>query len=130
MFIAVLSDYNTIITIIPPILTSILAGMVAMKKSKVSHIKTVTEMQVKALEIVSKAEEKMREEIRMDLEIVKAENRALKLEIDELKNEAKKRSELIDAMKTEIISLKATIIAYKKQIILMEKINKDNCNLD
>ena len=52
------------LTIIPPIITSILAYAVAIKKSKLAQAKVITEIQLKALEVVSSSEQKMREEMR------------------------------------------------------------------
>lgn len=121
-------DYSNILTIIPPIVTSILTWIVASKKSRVSYLKLITDVQVKALDVVSKSEEKMREEIRKDLELVKKENEQLRNEIDDLKKQIEKRTILISDLEKEITSLKATIAIYEKQISILSKIsNIHNC---
>jgi predicted phage gp36 major capsid-like protein len=53
-----------------------------MRRSKLVQLKTISEIQAKAIELVQKAEESMRQELRKEIERIREENEELKKKIE------------------------------------------------
>ena len=101
---------STVLTIIPPLIASVFAYIIANKRAKLQYANTVTNIQTRALEIVSSSEEKMRMEIRSDLLAVREENTKYRAELSDL------RIKLDDA--TKLLS-KLSSLAYKRISLVM-----------
>lgn len=106
----------TIITIIPPVLASILTYLVAMRRSNIVRVKTLSDMQANSIELVQKAEEQMRLDLRKDIDEIKAENKALRDEVDNLKTQRNVSENVANLLKQEVNSLKTSVEAYKRII--------------
>jgi hypothetical protein len=104
---------GTILTIVPPIVASVLAYMVATKRSRLLQLKTISEIQSKAIELVQKAEEQMRIELRKDIERIREENETLKKKVAQLETQRDASDALTNALKQEIASLKEALHHYK-----------------
>ena len=118
------------LSVIPPIIAAILTYIVANKRARIQYAKIVSDMQSKAVEIVSAQEEKMRKEIWNELSVVRSENKALREEMLDLKTKLQVAHELTDIMREEITSLKSALELTKeeagrskKRIIELENIN-------
>jgi chromosome segregation ATPase len=109
------------------IIPSILAWFVAQKRAKIAYTKVITEVQIKALDVVSKSEQTMREEIRKEIEIIKKENTDLRAEISSLRIQLSEKSTLIETMKGEILALQSTISTYEKQIGMLKDVESMGC---
>jgi len=107
---------QTTLTIIPPIVASILGYILAMKRSKITQIKTITEIQTKAIELVQKAEEQMRSELRTDINRIRDENESLRKRIEVLDAQRNASDTLSTTLKEEIHKLRETLDHYKKII--------------
>lgn len=120
---------GTIITIIPPILAAILTYLVAQKRSRIAQLKTVSEIQAKAIELVQKSEESIRSELRKDIERIRLENESLKKRIEVLDNQRDASDQLSITLKDEIRALRETLDHYKKIVdenkIVMESNQKE-----
>lgn len=106
-------DGITLITIIPPIVASLFTFIVAIRKSRTLHIKTISEIQSSAIEIVQRAEEQMRLELRKDIDALKTENISLKEKVQDLEDQKKDNDNLINTLRSEIATLKGAIDLYK-----------------
>jgi hypothetical protein len=113
---------TTIITIFPPILASVLTYAIAVKRSKLIQLKTIAEIQSKAIELVQRSEEQMRLELRQDIDRIRQENDILKKKIEMLESQCIANDQLIVTMREEIKSLKETVEYYKT--IVNEKKSK------
>lgn len=102
------------LTIIPPIIASILTYVVAMKRAKLIQIKTIAEIQAKAIELVQKAEEQMRSELRKDIERIREENETLKRKVEILETQRNESDRLSNTLKEEIHTLREALNHYKK----------------
>jgi hypothetical protein len=107
---------GTIITIIPPILASILTYAIATKRSKLTQLKTISEIQSKAIELVQKAEEQMRTELRKEIELIKEENSTLRQKISILESQRNASDRLSETLREEISALRTTVEHYKQII--------------
>ena len=116
---------TTTLTIIPPIVASIFGYILAMKRSKITQIKTITEIQTKAIELVQKAEEQMRSELRVDINRIRDENEALRKRIETLDTQRNVSDTLCVSLKDEIHKLRETLDIYKK-IIDDNKVTMDS----
>lgn len=114
---------GTILTIIPPIIASVLTYIVAAKRSKINQLKAIAEIQNKAIELVQNAEEKMRLELRQDIDKLRGENDSLRKKIDMLETQRTESDRLTNTLKLEITTLKDSIDRYK-QIIKEKKSGK------
>ncbi len=105
---------GTTITIIPPILASVLTYLIAVRRSKVVQIKTISEIQAKAIELVQKAEEQMRLELRIDIERIRKENETLMHKVETLENQRNTSDQVSNSLKEEIHTLRESLYHYKK----------------
>lgn len=106
-------DDGTIITIIPPIVAAFLTFIVATKRAKIVQLKTISEIQAKAIELVQKAEEQMRAELRKDIERIREENETLKKKIEVLESQRNASDQLSNTLKEEIHTLREALNHYK-----------------
>lgn len=120
-------DGNFLITIVPPIFAAIIAYAIARIKSnaneRIQRAKIEAELDGKAMEMVRTIVEEMRIELKAEIASLREENKELKQaasnnreEIDLLRKRLRESSELQDAMKVEIASLRATILWYEKRL--------------
>lgn len=114
---------SVFLTIIPPIIASVLAYLVANKRAKIQYANTVAGIQYKAIQIVSEAEKKLRDEIRSELVKVREENEKLRDEILTLKHRLETSNELITTLRAEIVSLKSLVDNYKEKEQLLKNKN-------
>lgn len=110
----------TLLNIIPPVAASILAFLVATKRAKIQYANTISNIQYKAIEIVSAAEQKMRSEIREELNHVRVENEKLREDLRLLYRKLEDSEELIRTLRAEILSLRSLVDTYKEQINAMK----------
>lgn len=120
---------GTILTIIPPILASVLTYAVAMKRAKLVQLKTISEIQAKAIELVQKAEEEMRNELRKEIGRIREENEELRKKIQILEDQRNASDQLSNTLKEEVKTLRDALNHYKKIVdennIVMESNQKE-----
>jgi hypothetical protein len=120
-------DGNILITIVPPIFAALIAYAIARIKSnsheRIQRAKISAEVDSKAMEMVRSIVEEMKTELKAEIAILREENKHLKNvadsnrdEIDALRRRLHESSELQDAMKIEIASLKSTIQWYERRL--------------
>lgn len=120
-------DSNIIITIVPPIFAALIAYAIARIKSnaneRIQRAKIDAEIDTRAMELVKSVMEEMRAELKAEISVLRNENKTLqdvlkqnREEIDSLQKRLRKSSELQDAMKVEIASLKNTIQWYERRL--------------
>lgn len=120
-------DGNILITIVPPIFAALIAYAIARIKSnaneRIQQAKIEAEVDSKAMEMVRGIVDEMRVELKAEIASLRSENRELKStvdsnrgEIDALQRRLRESSELQDAMKIEIASLKSTIQWYERRL--------------
>lgn len=111
----------SILHIIPPIVAAILTYIVANKKARIQHAQLLADMQTKAIETVSQAEEKMRKEIWAELQKVREDNVSMKEEMEDMRNQLIASRSLSETLKQEIVSLNHQLEIYKKRVSELEK---------
>jgi len=118
----------TILTVIPPIVASVLTYIVSNKRSRLLHAKLLAAMQSEAIEQVRLSEEKMRAEVWQELKNVREENDELKkemqsqrLEIMDLRQQLEISSEMRLKLIEQIHALEIQLSTYKNQINELEK---------
>lgn len=120
-------DGNILITIVPPIFAALIAYAIARIKSnaneRIQRAKIEAEVDSKAMEMVRSIVDEMKTELKAEISVLREENRRLKetadsnrSEIDALQRRLRESSELQDAMKIEIASLKSTIQWYERRL--------------
>lgn len=120
-------DGNLLITIVPPIFAAIIAYAIARIKSnaneRIQRAKIEAEVDNKAMEMVRSIVNEMRTELKAEIAVLREENKTLKEtqesnreEIESLQRRLHESSELQDAMKLEIASLKTTIQWYERRL--------------
>lgn len=120
---------GTLLTIIPPIIASLVTYGVAMKRSKLVQLKTISEIQSKAIDLVQKAEEEMRIELRKEIERIREENDELRKKIQTLEDQRNASDQLSNTLKEEIKTLRDALDHYRKLVdennIVMESNRKE-----
>lgn len=118
----------TILTVIPPIIASVLTYIVSNKRSRLLHAKLLADMQSEAIEQVRLSEEKMRAEIWQELKNVREENDELKkemqaqrLQILDLRQQLEISSEMRLKLIEQVHALEAQLATYKNRINELEK---------
>ena len=114
-------DGAVIIKIIPPLVTTLVGYVVASKRSRIHSAKILSDMQVQAIEQISKAEEKMRAEIWKELQLVRDKNDSLEREITILRNNLNASNNIAEALKSEVSALRGLVDTYKQKIAELEK---------
>jgi chromosome segregation ATPase len=125
-------DANTIILVVPPILTAAFAYLVARKKNivteRLNRAKIDSEIQNQALTIVRGVMNDMRDEFRREIDNLKDENITLKQEIEENKNRIETlqiqltaSDVLVATLKSEISTLQQAINLYKEENARLKK---------
>jgi chromosome segregation ATPase len=120
-------DTSIFITVVPPIFAAVIAYAIARIKSnaneRIQRAKIEAEMNTKALEMVRSVIDDMKEEMKAEIESLRKENKTLrgemiqnKEEIEALRQRLHASTELQDAMRVEINSLKATIEWYEQKL--------------
>lgn len=120
-------DGNILITIVPPIFAAVIAYGIARIKSganeRIQRAKIEAEVDNRAMTMVKDIMEEMRKELKAEIAVLREENKALKEsaaqnrdEIENLRKRLRESSELQDAMKIEIASLKSTIQWYERRL--------------
>lgn len=120
-------DGNILITIIPPIFAALIAYAIARIKSsaneRIQKAKIEAEVDNRAMTMVKDIMEEMRKELKAEIAVLREENKVLKEsaennrdEIENLRKRLRESSELQDAMKVEIASLKSTIQWYERRL--------------
>lgn len=120
-------DGNILITIIPPIFAAIIAYAIARIKSnaneRIQKAKIDAEVDTRAMDMVKGIMEEMKTELKAEIASLREENKVLqeksrqnREEIDTLQRKLRESSELQDAMKIEIASLKKTIEWYERRL--------------
>jgi chromosome segregation ATPase len=120
-------DGNILITIVPPIFAAVIAYAIARIKSganeRIQRAKIEAEVDNRAMTMVKDIMEEMRKELKAEIAVLREENKALKEsaaqnrdEIENLRKRLRESSELQDAMKIEIASLKSTIQWYERRL--------------
>ncbi len=125
-------DVNVLITILPPILTAVFAYLIARKRNivseRVNRAKIDADVQTQALQIVRGVMTDMREEFKREIDVLRAENKALKEEVENnkdrlttLQKQLVASDELVETMRSEISALKKTLIVYEAEIERLRK---------
>jgi peptidoglycan hydrolase CwlO-like protein len=124
-------DISVLLTVVPPVLTAVSAYLIASRKyaisERINKAKLETETQNQALIIVRGVMHDMCEDLRKDIESLKRNNMLLQEEVDEnkkkindLESQLRTSHDLIDVMKSEILTLKKTIALYEEQIMRLQ----------
>jgi flagellar motility protein MotE (MotC chaperone) len=119
-------DSGALISILPPVLAAVFAYLVARKKNliseKISSSKIDSEIQSQALVIVRSVMADMRDELRVEIDILRKEKDALKKEIHEhkskienLQNQFIVSNELAASLRSEVSTLQAALNLYKSE---------------
>lgn len=130
-------DGNILITIIPPVFAAGIAYAIARIKSnaneRIQRAKIEADVDTRAMDMVTNVMDEMRKELKAEIEKLRQENVALKIsaeqnkdEIENLRKRLRESSELQDAMKMEIASLKNTIQWYERRLRESEVGNSDD----
>jgi chromosome segregation ATPase len=125
-------DVNVLITILPPILTAVFAYLIARKRNivseRVNRAKIDADVQTQALQIVRGVMTDMREEFKREIDVLRAENKTLREEIEEnkdrlmiLQKQLVASDELVETMRSEISALKKTLTVYEAEIERLRK---------
>ena len=120
-------DGNIFITILPPIFAAIIAYAIARIKSnaneRIQRAKIEADVDGRAMETVKSIMQDMKTELKSEIALLREENKGLrteiatnKEEIENLRKRLRESSELQDAMKIEIASLKSTIQWYERRL--------------
>lgn len=120
-------DGNILITIIPPIFAAVIAYAIARIKSnaneRIQTARIEAEVDSRAMEMVRSVMEEMKMELKAEIAVLRDENKILRQtannnrdEIEALHRRLRESSELQDAMKIEIASLKNTIQWYERRL--------------
>ena len=123
---------GAILATIPPVLAAILTYIVSVKRNRIQQAKLFADMQARAIEQVTRAEERMRKEIWDELQSVRVKNEKLSQELSELRrkysvNEEALKEQIsllqstVDTYKDQVSSLQHTLEAYKKRVVELEK---------
>lgn len=124
-------DGNVFITIVPPVFAALIAYGIARIKSnaneRIQRAKIEAEVDGKAMEMVRAVMAEMKTELKSEIAQLREENKALRQtadanreEIETLRNRLRESTEIQDAFKIEIASLKSTILWYEKQLKVSE----------
>jgi chromosome segregation ATPase len=125
-------DVNVLITILPPILTAVFAYLIARKRNvvseRVNRAKIDADVQTQALQIVRGVMTDMREEFKREIDVLRADNKSLREEIEEnkdrlliLQKQLVASDELVETMRSEISALKKTLTVYEAEIERLRK---------
>jgi methyl-accepting chemotaxis protein len=127
-------DTNTIITVVPPIITGAFAYFIASRKKqseeRINKAKTDADTQNQALIIVRGVVDDMRNEFRREIDNLKSDNDRLRSDNDKLEEkvmvcnntilslsqEIKTQNENVIQFHSEVASLKATIKVYENEL--------------
>jgi len=120
-------DGNILITIVPPVFAALIAYAIARIKSnaneRIQRAKIDADVDNRAMEMVKGIMEEMRAELKAEISALRNENKLLQEtskhnrdEIETLQRRLRESSELQDAMKIEIASLKNTIQWYERRL--------------
>ena len=113
-------DGNILITIVPPLFAALIAYAIARYKSgtneRIQKAKIDAEVDGRAMDMVKSIVEEMKTELKAEIAALRAENASNKEEIERLRKQLRESSELQDAMKIEIASLKNTIQWYERRL--------------
>jgi len=102
--------------LLPPLVTLVLTYAVANRRVRLQQTKLMTDMQVKAIEAVTKAESEMREHIWGELDKCHSDSDKIKKENDALKIELEHNEELLTRLKEESVLMKNTIENYQEEL--------------
>lgn len=125
-------DGNLLTIILPPLFAAVVAYAIAKVKSnahvRIQQAKLEAEIDSKAMEMVKNIVDTMKNEMKEEIQNLKKDNESLhiainnsKEEIESLRQRLRASSELQDAMKQEIISLKNTIQWYETKLRELDK---------
>jgi transposase-like protein len=120
-------DGNVFITIVPPVFAALIAYGIARIKSnaneRIQRAKIEAEVDGKAMEMVRTVMAEMKTELKSEIAQLREENKGLRQtvdanreEIETLRKRLRESTEIQDAFKIEIASLKSTILWYEKQL--------------
>jgi len=129
---------DTFLTILPPVVASLFAYAIATKKAKITYAKNTAEIQLKTFELINSSQEKMREEMKLELDSFKEKNDSMKEEIfilkkiiesnkneiEILKGQLKNSNDVIDALKSRIKEMTIVIEMYEKRFHNTKKTGK------
>jgi peptidoglycan hydrolase CwlO-like protein len=118
---------GTILSIIPPLIAAVLTYLIANKRARLAHAKLFADMQASAIEQVSNSEEKMRKELWIELDKLRAENQELRKQIDgqresidQLEEKLKTSENLVTTLTNQVGTLTGLVNTYKNRIIELE----------
>jgi chromosome segregation ATPase len=125
-------DSSIIITIVPPIITAIFAYLIARKKNviaeKINKSKVDAEIHNQAFTIVRGVMNDMREELRREISDLRKDNDKLKEKVEEnyskiesLIEQCMISDKLVETLRSEIATLRATIKTYEDEIVRLKK---------
>lgn len=111
--------------ILPALVGGFFTYLIAVHRSNSRRASMMAEIQNNALKTVQLIEERIRADLRKELDVLKLENINLHKEVAELRSKLTLSDDLIRTLKDEIIALKSTISLYRDE---MAKINAKNKN--
>lgn len=105
---------GTIISVIPPILASIVTYAISTKKSRLVQLKAIAEIQDKAIQLVQRAEEQMRLELHKEIDRIREENNTLRHKIEELESQRHAIEQVSNSLYIEVQTLREALNHYKQ----------------
>ena len=111
--------------ILPALVGGFFTYLIAVHRSNSRRASMMAEIQNNALKTVQLIEERIRADLRKELDVLKLENINLHKEVAELRSKLTLSDDLIRTLKDEIIALKSTISLYRDE---MSKTNAKNKN--
>lgn len=120
------------VLIIPPLLTAVFTYIVAAQRAKIKQAQVMAEIQSNAIKVVAEIEDRLRKELKSDLEIekkelerkyddLKKENDVLRNQVSDFQGQLSASDHLIKALKDEILALKSTIDLYRSEMARNKK---------
>lgn len=119
---------ETIIIILPPIITAVLAWIAAMRKSKLDQVKLISQIHTQAYTLIQQSEASIRQELREEIHKLKSENVELNRQVDKLRDQLTISDNLVETLREEISTLREKNAAFETEIAMLRG-KKNNKNL-
>jgi len=103
--------------LIPAFISGTTMYFIALHRNKIKRSEMMAEIQNNAIKTVSLIEERIRKDLRSELDSLKLENTKLREEISIVRSQLIGGEHLITILKEEIASLKSTLELYKTEMV-------------